>query len=248
MPLVTAEFIYAGLPDYWGGDGDRWDDDKGCLFSTYGKDSTVKDIVEDAVADFMGGGDCDSLSEEVTDGAIRAALLDCLSDEGRKDYHNDVVSELAVDYADANELDRCRGCSESMGDEHDEDCEILAGVLAMDAYAGCVAEDIMVTEEDCNEDECCDSPMVVFLIKTTVCDECGDLAEHHTDELCEACAKKHGYVEDSVPEDFPVRPLGQDEHPKGRVTCGTCGRSWDDSIATGWTPAPSGRCPFEYFH
>ncbi len=32
------------------------------------------------------------------------------------------------------------------------------------------------------------------------------------------------------------------------ATCGTCGLSWDDSIPTGWTPAPAARCPFEYFH
>lgn len=31
-------------------------------------------------------------------------------------------------------------------------------------------------------------------------------------------------------------------------TCGTCLRSWDDSKPTSLTPAPSGRCPFEYFH
>ena len=29
------------------------------------------------------------------------------------------------------------------------------------------------------------------------------------------------------------------------VTCGACGRSWDDSIPTSMTPAPSARCPFE---
>lgn len=32
------------------------------------------------------------------------------------------------------------------------------------------------------------------------------------------------------------------------VRCGSCGLSWDDSFSTSWTPAPSGRCPFEYFH
>jgi hypothetical protein len=32
------------------------------------------------------------------------------------------------------------------------------------------------------------------------------------------------------------------------ATCGTCGRSWDDSHASGVTPTPSGRCPFEYSH
>lgn len=32
------------------------------------------------------------------------------------------------------------------------------------------------------------------------------------------------------------------------ATCGTCGRSWDDTEPTAWTPAPAGRCPFEYMH
>lgn len=51
-----------------------------------------------------------------------------------------------------------------------------------------------------------------------------------------------------IPEDFPVRVLEDGENPPGKVTCGTCDRSWDDSIVTSWTPAPSGRCPFEQFH
>lgn len=32
------------------------------------------------------------------------------------------------------------------------------------------------------------------------------------------------------------------------ATCGTCGRSWDDAVVTGWTPAPMARCPFEDEH
>ena len=32
------------------------------------------------------------------------------------------------------------------------------------------------------------------------------------------------------------------------ATDGACGLSWDDSIITGMTPAPSARCPFEKFH
>lgn len=50
----------------------------------------------------------------------------------------------------------------------------------------------------------------------------------------------------SVPEDFPVKILKFGT--EGATTCGTCHRSWDDTISTSWTPAPSGRCPFEYFH
>jgi hypothetical protein len=76
-----------------------------------------------------------------------------------------------------------------------------------------------------------------------------------------------------IPSDFPVKVLTADEiaaicefcrpgvhgaqgetcerHGKkigAVVTCGECGRSWDDSISTEWTPAPAARCPFEYFH
>ena len=51
-----------------------------------------------------------------------------------------------------------------------------------------------------------------------------------------------------LPKDFPVQPLRANQKAKDRVTCGTCGRSWDDAIPTSWTPAPSARCPFEYFH
>ena len=68
-----------------------------------------------------------------------------------------------------------------------------------------------------------------------------------------------------VPADFPVRPLrrGSRAYVKASTfrrddagdlirsslaTCGTCGRSWDDSIVTSLTPAPSARCPFEYYH
>lgn len=30
------------------------------------------------------------------------------------------------------------------------------------------------------------------------------------------------------------------------VTCGSCGRSWNNAASSSLTPAPSGRCPFEY--
>lgn len=51
-----------------------------------------------------------------------------------------------------------------------------------------------------------------------------------------------------IPRSFAVRPLRKGQTAKDRCTCGTCGLSWDDGISTSWTPAPSGRCPFEYFH
>jgi hypothetical protein len=51
-----------------------------------------------------------------------------------------------------------------------------------------------------------------------------------------------------VPKDFEVQPLGPWDRPRGATQCGHCGLWWDDDKVTGWTPAPSARCPFEYFH
>lgn len=34
----------------------------------------------------------------------------------------------------------------------------------------------------------------------------------------------------------------------GVTRCGYCGRMWDDSVWSALTPAPAGRCPFEYEH
>lgn len=52
----------------------------------------------------------------------------------------------------------------------------------------------------------------------------------------------------SVPDDFPVRVLQPGDVAAVRAECGACGRAWDDAYVTQWTPAPAGRCPFEYFH
>lgn len=51
-----------------------------------------------------------------------------------------------------------------------------------------------------------------------------------------------------IPDSFPVRPLGDGDDRPSKSTCGHCGLSWDDGIPTAYTPSPSGRCPFEYFH
>lgn len=51
-----------------------------------------------------------------------------------------------------------------------------------------------------------------------------------------------------LPKDFPVNSLAKWECAKDKVTCGQCKRSWDDSVVTGMTHTPSGRCPFEHFH
>lgn len=52
----------------------------------------------------------------------------------------------------------------------------------------------------------------------------------------------------AIPSDFPVQPARPGDIASGPSTCGYCGLSWDDSVVTSLTPAPSGRCPFEHFH
>lgn len=50
---------------------------------------------------------------------------------------------------------------------------------------------------------------------------------------------------------YTVHDNGVVERPSNdpRATvCGECGRGWDDAVSTAWTPAPAGRCPFEYEH
>lgn len=55
-----------------------------------------------------------------------------------------------------------------------------------------------------------------------------------------------------IPSTHPVKNLIKGSaayrNAKCLATCGTCGRSWDDAVVTSMTPAPSARCPFEYYH
>ncbi len=103
-PKVSAQFIYSGLPDYWPGDGDRWDDNKGCLFASYGRATTLRELVDELVSDYSSGGDTDGKSafDHVSAEDVRAAILDSLTDQGRADYANDVICEFATAYAEAN--------------------------------------------------------------------------------------------------------------------------------------------------
>lgn len=32
------------------------------------------------------------------------------------------------------------------------------------------------------------------------------------------------------------------------ATCGVCGKTWNDALISSRTPAPSGRCPYEFLH
>lgn len=111
MPKVRARYEFSGLPDYWGGNGRRWDDNAGCVFAYYDGRTTLRDLIDSAVDDFCMGGDfeprcsdCDPWAD-ITEDDVRAALLDCLTDSGRADYESGAIAECAADYAAINGFD-----------------------------------------------------------------------------------------------------------------------------------------------
>lgn len=72
------------------------------------------------------------------------------------------------------------------------------------------------------------------LAESQKCDECDGKGFLDSDEqiVCIEC-KGNG------------APASSDDD---MATCGTCGLTWNDVIPSSLTPAPSGRCPFEYIH
>lgn len=96
-PNVSASFIYSGLSDYWSGDGARWDDNKGCLFASFGPATTLKELIDALADDYTSGGDCDEKPafEEVSREDVLSALLTMLSDEGRRDYETGALCKWA---------------------------------------------------------------------------------------------------------------------------------------------------------
>lgn len=148
MPTLSADVIYSGFPDYWGGDGDRWDDNKGCLFAYYGRDTTLRDLIDSFVDDFNSGGDCDSMPDEITDHDVRIALLEMLSDQGRQDYANGALAVCAEEYAEAN--------PDEEDDEHSESPFVVV-LITCEVCSECKKwcdhhiDDIC---EDCHRKEC----------------------------------------------------------------------------------------------
>jgi hypothetical protein len=119
-PAYTIEttFLFSGMGDYWKGDGDRWEDNAGCLFAYYGAGTTLRELVDQWVDDYLSGGDCDSFTIDIDDGEIRESIVETmLSDSGRADYANNAIAECAIEYADANDI----VASDDDDDDDDDD-------------------------------------------------------------------------------------------------------------------------------
>jgi hypothetical protein len=175
---VTASFLYSGMSDYWGGNGDRWDDNKGCLFAFYGYGTTVRDLIDQWADDFWNGGDCDTLPEGVTNEVVRAALLDMLTDQGRAEYDNNSLCEFAIECA------ACNGVSAYITPDGPNDDDTIRDRMEDD---GCSEEKI---EEALGE--YLDSPIAIVMIECDVCPDCGKPSGDDTvDELCDECNKEY---------------------------------------------------------
>lgn len=190
---ITVSHEFVGFGDYWGGNGRRWDNDAGCAFAYYGRNTTLRDCVDQWVDDWGMGGDFEHNGdgrdpwEDVTDDDIRAAILDSLTEQGRADYDSGALAECAEEYARDGDPPVCRDCGEALGSPHCEDCVVLAGLDDED--------DHNVTDDDCDDpDEYSESPIWVILIEIEQCSECGAGDEHVIDDICAACADKHGYA------------------------------------------------------
>ena len=103
--MLEASYIYDGFSDYWSGCGDRYDNNKGCLFAFYGSKTTLRDLIDEWVDDYFNGGDCDTMPKHITSEMVRAALLDMLTDSGRADYDSGAIAECAFGLEDRDDAD-----------------------------------------------------------------------------------------------------------------------------------------------
>lgn len=102
---VTAQFLYSGMVDYWGGGGDRWEDNKGCVFASYNQTTTNKELIDEWVGDFESGGDFEDKEpwESVTKGQVKEALIDMWGE------YDDKVCSLAKELPPQDEEDYSDG-------------------------------------------------------------------------------------------------------------------------------------------
>ena len=172
---VTANYLYSGLGDYFGGYGCK--DNEALLYAFYGRTTTVRDIVDQWVEEVWNGAASEDVPEEVTQDDVRAAILDMHTESGRADYDSGAVSEFAESYADANGPLCCRECEALVNEEHEEGCDLRDDC------------DPIVIEEDTEEYDCChESPICVCVIEWDVCPDCGKLSGEDTfDGLCDEC-------------------------------------------------------------
>ncbi len=95
--MLKASFLFSGYSDYFGGHGCD-DDSEHLLHAYYGRDTSLRDIIDYLVEDSWNGPASETLPEDVTDDDVRVALLAMLSDQGRMAYDSGALAECSVDW------------------------------------------------------------------------------------------------------------------------------------------------------
>ena len=102
---IDAVHLFSGFSDYWSGDGERWEANKGCLFAHYGRETTYQDLIDGWVEDFNMGGDLDDspLAENLTDEALREALREIFVEDLDMDSVVEGAQYLDEDWDEEND-------------------------------------------------------------------------------------------------------------------------------------------------
>jgi hypothetical protein len=133
-----------------------------------------------------------------------------LNEVGRADYASGALAhcaiEYAIEYANANDLNRCRECGAIVGDAHDGDCAMVAAWREEGEWDE--DEPPKVIDEDCPEDDGWgESPVFIVLLEWEVCEECGKVADIVDNYICQECFGL--WPTEPQPEDFTISPAGR---------------------------------------
>ena len=157
MSSLHCEFEFSGYSDYWGGRSGRGIDG-GIACAFYGKNTTLRDLVDQWVDDVWSNDyDFEGLPDSVSSDDIRDCILAMLTDSGRADYESGAICEFSLDWMSINDIDpdsddddwgespvayiwiswdKCPDCGELSGDDTNDG---LCDDCHRKHYTGCEA-------------------------------------------------------------------------------------------------------------
>ncbi len=106
--MLSASIVYVGNSDYWYGytETNCEEYSEHLLYAFYGRDTSLRDIVDGLVEDSWTGSTSESLPEDVTQDDVRRALLDdMLNDQGRANYENGAIANCSADWTEDTDIE-----------------------------------------------------------------------------------------------------------------------------------------------
>ena len=100
---IVVNVEYDGLPDYWSGNGRRWDGNAGCLFASYGADTTWRDLISGLLDDYVMSGDFEGeVWADINTEQLEPAITNALRGYGYSNYREDEVCRWARELGENN--------------------------------------------------------------------------------------------------------------------------------------------------